>query len=276
MTTTSTTTSEQLLAWDPAHGLTTTDPGSEGPFLAADSWLIRDGRVRALPRHRERFLRACAEAGGPPAAQLSAFWREMTAALPRADGTWFPRVELAAARTAGRRPQLRLRLRPAPPLAPAVRVWGAGQPDPRTLPRRKGPDLGTLAGVRRRASTQGQGADEAVLTTASGLILEAANSSILWWEDDTTLCLPAPELPVLPGVTTGLLQARARRSGIRLLHRRCTLDDLDGHEVWLVNALHGIRPVTDWTDRPITAGPAPRAAEWQAWLTGISEPLPGG
>jgi hypothetical protein len=49
---------------------------------------------------------------------------------------------------------------------------------------------------------------------------------------------------------------------------------------WLVNALHGIRPVTGWsgtgtgTGRPMRAGPASRAAEWRKWLQDIMEPLP--
>ena len=126
-----------------------------GRLLVADSWLLRDGRMRGLDRHRERFLRACGDCGGPPLERLVAFWRDMTAALPRT-GEWFPRVELASGSM-----ELRLLLRKAPPLGTGVRVWAAGQSDPRSVPRRKGPDLDTLARVRRRAA--GEGAEEAVL-----------------------------------------------------------------------------------------------------------------
>ncbi|MFI9586644.1 aminotransferase class IV [Streptomyces sp. NPDC052236] len=274
---TTATTAERLLAWNPGHGLAPMeDPSSDIRLLVADSWLVRDGRVRGLTRHRERFLHACVDAGGPPLEQLTDFWRDMTAALPRGEGAWFPRVELVPG---GRQLQLRLRLRAAPALAPGVRVWAAGQPDPRTVPRRKGPDLAVLARVRRLASISGRGAEEAVLTTPSGLVLEGATSSVLWWEDQT-LCLPSPALPILAGVTTGLIQARAAQSGIRLVHRERSVEDLDGREVWLVNALHGIRPVTDWsgtgtgTGRPMRAGPASHAAEWRKWLQDIMEPLP--
>ena len=76
---------------------------------------------------------------------------------------------------------------------------------------------------------------------------------MLWWEDDT-LCLPPPQLPILAGVTTGLIQERALHSGIRMAHRERTLEQLAGREVWLVNALHGIRPVTGWEGRPMEAG----------------------
>ncbi|WAU81771.1 aminotransferase class IV [Streptomyces sp. Qhu-G9] len=257
-------TAEGLLAWIPGRGLIA-GLAADTQLLAADSWLLRDGRVRGLDRHRERFLRACGDCGGPSLDQLTEFWRDMTAALPRT-GTWFPRVELVAGSL-----QLRLLLRYAPPLAPEVRVWAAGQLDPRTVPRRKGPDLDVLARVRQRAA--GQGAEEAVLIAPSGFVLEAATSSVLWWEDDT-LCLPPQQLPILAGVTSGLVQEQALRGGIRLAHRERTLAQLAGREVWLLNALHGIRPVAGWEGRQMDVGAAPRAKEWREWLDGLMEALP--
>ncbi|MEU0245737.1 aminotransferase class IV [Streptomyces sp. NPDC006235] len=257
---------EGMWAWTPGGGLVpAADQAAGGRLLAADSWLVHEGRVRAYDRHRERFARACADCGGPQPRRLAAFWQDVTAVLPRT-GAWFPRVELAAGSL-----ELRLLLRPAPPLGTEVRLWAAGQSDPRTVPRRKGPDLDTLARVRRRAS--GEGAQEAVLIAPSGTVLESATASVLWWEDDT-LCLPPPRLPVLPGVTAGLVQERALRSGIRIAHRERTVAELDGREVWLVNALHGIRPVTGWVGRPMRVPPVQRAGEWRRWLDGLMEPLP--
>ncbi|MGW4909624.1 aminotransferase class IV [Streptomyces sp. NPDC004270] len=257
---------EGLLAWSPRAGLRPVgnvgDAG--GPLLVADSWLVRDGRVRGLGRHRERFLRSCGECGGPPSYRLREFWQDMTAALPRT-GEWFPRVELTPH-------HVRLRLRHAPPLGSGIEVWAVGRPDPRTVPRRKGPDLDILAGVRGRAVEAG--AQEAVLVGPSGVVLETATASVLWWEQDT-LCLPPPRLPLLPGVTVALIRERATRCGIRVAHRERTLAQLDGHEVWLVNALHGIRPVTRWVGGPTGAGPAVRAPEWRKWLDGEAmRPLP--
>ncbi|MET7652142.1 MULTISPECIES: aminotransferase class IV [unclassified Streptomyces] len=257
---------EGLSTWTPGRGLTV-GPGTvaDGPLLVADSWLVREGRVRGYGRHRERFLRSCAECGGPGPRRLVEFWQDVTAALPRT-GEWFPRVELTAGSM-----ELRLRLRNAPPLGTEIRLWSVGQPDRRTAPRRKGPDLDVLARVRGRAVDEG--AQEGVLVGPSGVVLESATASVVWWEGDT-LCLPPPRLPVLPGVTVGLVRERAARSGIRTAYRERTVAELAGREVWLVNALHGIRPVTGWIGDPMTAGPAPRAGEWRKWLDGLSEPLP--
>lgn len=255
---------EGLSAWAPDSGL---GPGPEpgGRLLVADSWLLRDGHMRGYARHRERFLRACADCGAPPPQRVAAFWDDMTAALPRT-GSWFPRVELAAGSL-----ELRLLLRQAPPPTHEVRVWGAGQLDPRTVPRRKGPDLDALARIRARAARAG--ADEAVLIAPGGTVLEASTASLLWWEDDT-LCLPPERLPLLPGVTVGLITELAAREGVPVARRARTLADLDGREVWLVNALHGIRPVSAWTGRPVTPGPAVRAPEWRRRLEADVRPLP--
>ncbi|SMQ18427.1 hypothetical protein SAMN06272771_4877 [Streptomyces sp. Ag82_O1-12] len=75
-------------------------------------------------------------------------------------------------------------------------------------------------------------------------------------------------------MTAGLVQERALRSGFRIAHRERTVAGLDGREVWLVNALHGIRPVTGWAGRPMRVPPAERADEWRTWLDGMTEPLP--
>jgi branched-subunit amino acid aminotransferase/4-amino-4-deoxychorismate lyase len=81
-------------------------------------------------------------------------------------------------------------------------------------------------------------------------------------------------LRILPGVTADLIQESAARFGARMGRRRRRVPDLDGCEVWLVNALHGIRTVSTWVGTSVVAGPALRAPEWQARLEACVKPLP--
>jgi branched-subunit amino acid aminotransferase/4-amino-4-deoxychorismate lyase len=254
----------RLLAWASGDGLVTCTP-TEDPLLAADSWLVEDGAIRALTWHERRFKAACQQTGRGLADDVRAFWTEAIQVLPR-HGRWFPRVELTAAAV----PQLRLRIRPAPARADQVRVWVAADRDQRCMPRRKGPDLPWLGRIRARAA--GLGADEALLTTPSGLLLEAAHSSVLWWEDDT-LCVPSPTMRLLPGITTSLIQQEARRRGLDVRPRRRHPNQLSGCEVWLVNALHGIRPVAAWIGTSILPGEPEHVRAWRSWWDCLLEPL---
>lgn len=198
--------------------------------------------------------------------QVGEFWTASIAKIPQR-GRWFPRVQLTAGPAGG---TLELRVRPAPPPADSVRVWVADCGDPRRTPRRKGPDLERLSALRERATTTG--ADEALLTTSTGYVLEAANAGLLWW-DGPVLCLPARALRVLPSVTTSLLVETARRLSVPVRYRRQRLGALDGRETWLVNALHGIRPVSAWTNAELTPGPHLRVEVWRGYLTECERPV---
>jgi branched-subunit amino acid aminotransferase/4-amino-4-deoxychorismate lyase len=231
-------------------------------LLVADSWLLLDGRVRALDRHRARFAAACVEEG-VPAAEVAAFWDGLVRELPDR-GAWFPRAELRS----GAPPALVLR--PAPPRTTSVAVAVPPDPDPRAFPERKGPDLDVLMAWRHRYEPAGAG--EVLLTTPDGLVAEAATSTLVWWEDDV-LCWPAEDVRVLPSVTSSLVRDLAAADGVRCGRRRARLADLAGREVWLLNALHGLRPVTAWIGADVPVGAADRAARWQARLTELATPI---
>lgn len=226
---------------------------TDEPLLVADSWLVDEGRERAAGPHWGRFGAHCMRLGVPPE-ELRGFRAAASAALPR-EGRWFPRVELT---TDG----LALRIRPAPPLEREARVVVGPPGDPRTHPRRKGPDLGLLAGLRAQA--RARGADEWLLRDADGALLEGALSSLLWWEDDA-LCA-TPDNVVLTGVTRARLISIARRRGVEVRVRSPQPAELAGRETWLTSALHGIRVVVAWIDPAQEAGAATRAAEWREAL----------
>lgn len=229
-------------------------------LLVADSFLVTNGRVRGLDLHRARFLGSCAAAGS----SADHFWDEQVARLP-GFGRWFPRFELQASG------ELTVQLRPAPPIGGRVRVAVYDGPDPRKAPRVKGPDLELLGKLRQSAPDR---ADEILLLDTDGTVLEAAYSAICWWEDDT-LCFPPSDRPILPSVTAALLRRIAEAQGVEVSEHPITPHALqDTDEAWLVNALHGIRPIHAWGPSPIDPLPNSHSTEWQHHLESLATRLP--
>ena len=240
------------LRWS-AGALEAAPAPSPARLLVADSWLVDDGRQRAVARHWARFTASCRDAG-VQRGELQRFRDAASAALPRA-GRWFPRVELTG-------DGLALRIRRAPAPRHEARVVAGPRGDPRSDPRRKGPDLELLAELR--ATARAQGADELLLRRTDGTLLEGALSSLLWWEGEA-LCT-TPDAHVLPGVTRALLLESARAGGVEVRVRAPQPEELAGAEVWLTSALHGIRVVSAWLEPAIEAGAATRAPHWRAEL----------
>jgi branched-subunit amino acid aminotransferase/4-amino-4-deoxychorismate lyase len=239
-----------------------------GALLAADSWLVDEGRVRGYDAHWTRFAGRCAELR-IPREELALFRVAVTAALPRA-GRWFPRVDLIG--SAGGRAgaaHLLVRLRPAPPLMREARVLLAEPGDLRSYPRRKGPDLPLLLDLRAQAVAAG--ADELVLRDADGRLLEGALTSLLWWEDDV-LCAATDER-TLPSITRALLLEIASERGVEVRRRLAHPRELSGREAWLANAAHGICSVLAWEPEGPAAGAPERAASWRAALDATARHL---
>ncbi|WP_262908269.1 aminotransferase class IV [Brevibacterium zhoupengii] len=240
---------------------------NSGTNWAADSWLVNDGTVRALNEHRQRFTEAARELGFPDAGSDD-FWSALINLIPRS-GQWFPRVEIIG----NDDPILGFRLRPAPVRTDELSVWVPPFTDPRQRPRTKGPDIALLGELRTRAYEEHR-CDEVLLVDEQGLAVESATSSLLWWEGET-LCVPHPDLAQLPGITSALIVAEARRRAIGIEYRRARPEDLFEHEVWLVNALHGIGRIRAWS-RPLDSDSATAPGwfwEWKKWLNAQVEPI---
>ncbi len=224
----------------------------------ADSFLVANGKVRGLDLHRRRFTASCAALG----VEAGGYFDDQVGRLP-AFGRWFPRFEL----TGG---ELAVQLRPAPTQGDRIRV--SVRRDPRTQPRVKGPDLGLLEELRAEAAAADR-SDEVLLVDQDGIALEGAYSALAWWEDGT-LCVPPATLPILPSVTAELLRGLAAERGTEIAeHTRTPAELADADEVWLVNALHGIRPVHAWHTDPIDPLPLSTAPTWQQALLGLAKPL---
>lgn len=272
---------EGLLHWrgtgDGAAAWTTVDwcDVGAGALLAADSWRVVDGRVRGLDGHLARFSAAIRP--HQPEREVRAFCEAVVAALPR-EGDHFPRVELRARSI---RPPLvgpdetatglSLRLRPTPPTAEEVVVATAPH-DPRTRPLVKGPDLDALQ--RLRTAVQPLGAGEAIIVDGDGVIVEGAYSGLVWWRPDGTLVQPSAARARIASVTTALLLDAAAADGVRIEAADARPDDLDGCELWVLSALHGLRVASSWVNGPSLATEPGRAARGRAWLAAAERPLP--
>ncbi|NEM89828.1 aminotransferase class IV [Galbitalea soli] len=260
---------------------------TETSIAAADSWFVTEGTALALGLHRERFLAAvteavteaaATEAGGEagdavePHLALAAlnpvgFWDASRAVIPRT-GDWFPRVELQHRAAGGW--LLVLRLRSAPERSRSVVVASWGGEDPRTHPRRKGPDLAAMLALR--TAVQPAGAGEAVILTPEGFVVEGAYSALLWWRGEI-LCRPLDEFERVDSVTARSVLALAAALGVETFAEAVTPAELAGTELWSLSALHGIRIVTAWVDGPALAELPGRLSTWRARLDALRKPL---
>ncbi|MHB1235506.1 MAG: aminotransferase class IV [Microbacteriaceae bacterium] len=247
---------ERLEYWDQA----------DGSIEAADSWLVTEGQVLALELHRQRFFDSLLRRG-LILADAAQFWDAAVAAIPR-EGDWFPRVEL---QSRGGSLSLGFRLRPAPERHRSLRVMTHQGADPRRFPGVKGPDF--EAALRIRTEAQLSGADEALILSPLGFVIEGAFSSVLWWRGDT-LCAPPMEFAKVDSVTAKSVLILAAAFETETRYEAATPAELQGSELWILNALHGIRVAVSWVDGPDLAALPGRLQLWRHRLEALRKPLP--
>ena len=237
------------------------DP-SRGSTLVADSFRLEDGQVVALERHLARFSDSITSMTDIPSERLEAFLTALPGALPL-QGTWFPRIE--AVETPGGA-TLRYRQRPAPAWEEEV-ILARAPHDPRRYPHVKGPDLEALMALRTQV--QSEGAHEAIITTEGDYLVEGAYSSLMiWLHDADSPSVISSSTPHLPGVTEAVLRDIASEQGLEVEERNLRLTDLEGAEVWILSALHGVRVATSFVGGPTLSAQPGRRAVWQElWLS---------
>lgn len=233
-------------------------------LLVADSWLVADGRVRALYLHQQRFLSSCLKLAGVDRDILIDFWNQAIGSLPKT-GLWFPRIELTGNI---HQPTFLFRIRKAPDIHSDIRLieWKNG--DFRKMPRHKGPDLAKLIAARKNIVEEG--ADEALLMTPKRFLLEGLTTSILWWEAGT-LCTTPFSRRILPGITCQLIRTIAEAEKVPFACRFRRPEELNGREVWAVNALHGIRRVVNWEKSPFKTSCHIDPENWRQKLDQFTE-----
>ena len=236
-------------------------------LAVADSFLVADGLMIAKELHEERFRNGITKVAPSYLDALDSFFEAAYALIPRV-GRWFPRFELHLGSQSP--DQLYLRIRTAPEQLGEATLWTLPEPDPRVDPSIKGPDLSLGQQLRRKANMQG--ADEAVLTNPDGYLLEGALSAIVWWRGDV-LCAPGDSLRWLPSVTRQVIIDIAKHSGLEVRFETCKPADLDGCEIWILSALHGIRPVTNWIGESISPGEPKHQEAFSKRMSLLREPI---
>jgi branched-subunit amino acid aminotransferase/4-amino-4-deoxychorismate lyase len=99
------------------------------------------------------------------------------------------------------------------------------------------------------------GADDALLVAHNGTVLEAPTANVFWREADRLLT-PSLELPILAGVTRGLLLEIAKRETVEGVYALGRL--LEADEVFLCASVREVMPVASVDGRPFGIGPAAR------------------
>lgn len=269
-------------------------------LLAADSFRVRvrEGvaEVRGFEAHLQRFRRGVEEAKYPRAVAGQRVASEHAAELGEAPqslfvwksplsgeergrldafieasrsaiagfGEGFPRLELW--REPDGTSRLKCALRPLPELGETLDLRSTLEP-PRHSSRTKGPNIDRYAALNRELGA------EALLVGADGLVREGATTSLIVWryEQDTGGCV-VDHADRVSSITEALLSSAAEtrlvgekpdrsRGGGALVPSKLSVETLRHSEVWAVNALHGIRPVTHVDGEPRPA-PIPDRLRW--------------
>ena len=211
--------------------------------LAADSFVLDDGDIVGFPRHRERFFAAVVDAGVDDTEAFDDFVERCLLWFPR-EGRWFPRLDVV---TNGDSTWFRYHHRLAR-VASNTAILAVAPADTREVPWRKGPDLERMAALRASVSHL---ADEALILSEDGVVVEGAYSAIVVIDSDAgQFCVTPSKYPRIDSITEQIVSECVRDDHFEVIKRAHTVSELEGKEVWVLSALHGIRVATSIVDGP--------------------------
>jgi 4-amino-4-deoxychorismate lyase len=236
------------------------DPG-EPVFAADDDALLRgrsvfetarvyDGRPFLLDRHLERFARSADRVGlpAPDARECERLAQLVIGAGAQQDLAlrlyWTGRTlvatatEIDPALEALRERGLRLVTVP----------WSTG-----ALASAKSTSY--AENIAAQDGAVAAGADDALLVASDGTVLEAPTANVFWREGDTLLT-PSLDLPILAGVTRGLLLEMTGQETVEGAFALGRL--LEADEVFLCASVREVMPVAAVDGKAFGLGPAAR------------------
>lgn len=251
-----------------SHGQWVAAPLEESDLevLAADSFVVDESQAVGFSRHLDRFRQAVEDSPVKVGDHLERFLGQALAEIPLT-GRWFPRIDLV---TDSEATWWRYHHRVAPTLETSVRLAVASH-DPREKPWRKGPDLKRMGQLRESVADI---ADEALIVSADGAVVEGAYSSIVVIDPHRREASITPrQYPRIPSVTEQIVAESLMSEGFDISETAHTIESLADHEVWVLSALHGIRVATEIHGGPALSVNVDRRETFQGlWLT-HAEPI---
>lgn len=230
-------------------------PAAQAVVPATDDGLLRGdgafevlrlyaGRPFALGAHLDRLARSAERLRLP--LDLAAVRADVERLLAAAAGEPDPGMLRIVLTRGGRRLLLTESL---PAHAPAIRLATVTYAPVRLLDGIK--SLSYAANMLATRLAQEQGADEALLVTPHGRVLEAPTSSIFWVSDGAVLTPPLSD-HILASITRALVVELAGAQ-----ERSCTREELlSADEAFLASTTRELQPVASVDGRAIGAGEA--------------------
>jgi branched-subunit amino acid aminotransferase/4-amino-4-deoxychorismate lyase len=105
-----------------------------------------------------------------------------------------------------------------------------------------------------------RGAEDALLVSQDLIVLEAPTANVFWREGDS-LVTPSLQLPILGGVTRGVLLELTERETVEGVFPLARL--LEADEVFICSSLREVMPVAAVDDKTFDLGPAARELQEQ-------------
>lgn len=114
--------------------------------------------------------------------------------------------------------------------------------------------------TRAAEEARAAGADDGLLLTAEGQVAEPTIWCLYWWEGDT-LCAPALDLGILPGVS----RMRIEELHGPLAERRVGRRAITGRSIFLSNAVRGVVEVASLDGAEVPSHPRTAALRERFW-----------
>jgi D-alanine transaminase len=208
---------------------------------------LREVRIR-LPMGRAALERVLAEVAARNRVSDGLLYMQVTRGVARRDHAFPPD---------GTPPSLVVTVRRIPPYPTDVERWTTtviSRPDERWA-RCDIKSVGLLPNVLARQAAREQGASEAILVNADGVVTEGAATSFWIVDGSAALRCPALSNAILPGCTRGALEAEMREEGIVLDTSSFSLDEArSAREAFITSATSFVKPVVAIDGAPVADG----------------------